>query len=571
MNINQNLTQSDLDNNNIIFLLERQIQQQEMKGSGWRFDKLYSMTIYFYKTNEMNGSNCIKIPLRSNAILNIENNDKYCFLWSILASLYPCNSNHPNRVSNYRQYFNKLKIDGFDFSKGFNCSDVHKFNEINNLSVNIFELNFYQDQNQWKQKLIPIEINKNDSDRVIDSAIYKNHYILIKKLDVFLGDHNKKFICRRCLSSYTSENMLIKHKPKCENNNIASIKTSNESHLHWKKHFHKNPLYFRIYADFEADNENDESVVGNRTINIYKQNPVLNGYHIVSELEDVLKSDYYKSPLGYDNVDWFVDEVIKLENKMALNFKNTKKDIIMTQENEEDFKNNDNCRFCEKQIESDKVRDHCHLTGYYRGPAHNTCNIIVLQKQSNFIPFIFHNFSNYDCHMFFQKLVDKKIDKVNFEIIPKTNEEYISVTYGCIRFLDSYRFLSSGLDSLVKTLVDNSNKTLKDLKEEIVDNEGILDIINNITEDDKTIKDLKKDYPEEIRNLKEALLDYMGENDLKILKTGFPDKWKFLTKKLAYPYEYFNGIEDYQKPVNNLKKEHFFSKLKNGYPDDEET
>ena len=84
---------------------------------------------------------------------------------------------------------------------------------------------------------------------------------------------------------------------------------------------------------------------------------------------------------------------------------------------------------------------------------------------------------------------------------------------------------------------------------------------------------MKKDYPEEIKNLEEALLDYMGENGLKILKTEFPNKWKCLTKKLAYPYEYFNSIDDYQKPVNNLKKEkkeHFFSKLKNKCPDDEE-
>ena len=51
------------------------------------------------------------------------------------------------------------------------------------------------------------------------------------------------------------------------------------------------------------------------------------------------------------------------------------------------------------------------------------------------------------------------------------------MTYGCIRFVDSYRFLSSGLDSLVRTLVDNSNKTLNDLEEEIVDNDGILDIV----------------------------------------------------------------------------------------------
>ena len=135
------------------------------------------------------------------------------------------------------------------------------------------------------------------------------------------------------------------------------------------------------------------------------------------------------------------------------------------------------------------------------------------QKDSNFIPFAFHNFSNYDCHMFFKKLVDLKKDKVKFEIIPKTNEEYISVRYGCIRFIDSYRFLSECLNKLVKNL---------------------------------------------------------DEDDFKILKKEFPDKWQYLNKKLAYPYQYFISIDDYKKPVNDLKKEDFFSKLKIGYPDDDE-
>ena len=62
----------------------------------------------------------------------------------------------------------------------------------------------------------------------------------------------------------------------------------------------------------------------------------------------------------------------------------------------------------------------------------------------------------------------------------------------------------------------------------------------------------------------------MGGNDIKNLKTGFPDRWKFLTKILAYPYEYFNSIDDYQKPVVILKKEDRISKLKNDYPDDKE-
>ena len=244
----------------------------------------------------------------------------------------------------------------------------------------------------------------------------------------------------------------------------------------------------------------------------------------MSELEDVLKSDYYKSPLGYNNVDWFVDEVIKLENKLTFYFKNTNKHIFMTKKDEEDFEKNNICRFCEKVIVDNKVRDHCHLTRKYRGPAHSKTNINSTQDQSNFIPFIFHNFSNYDSHIVFKKSVDRKNEKVKFDAIPKTNEEYILVTYGWIRFIDSYRFLSKSLDSLVKTLVDNSHKTLKNLKEEIVDSDEILNNVNEIMEENKTIKDFKKDYPNEIKNLDEALLNYMGENDLKILKTGVPDK-----------------------------------------------
>ena len=84
--------------------------------------------------------------------------------------------------------------------------------------------------------------------------------------------------------------MLKLHKPKCENNDITTFRTSPESHLHWRKHFLKNPLSFRIYTGFEADNEKDNFNIGNKTTNIYKENPVLNGYEIISELEDVLKS-----------------------------------------------------------------------------------------------------------------------------------------------------------------------------------------------------------------------------------------------------------------------------------------
>ena len=142
---------------------------------------------------------------------------------------------------------------------------------------------------------------------------------------------------------------------------------------------------------------------------------------------------------------------------------------------------------------------------------------------------------------FFKKLVDKKKDKVEIKIIPKANEEYFSVRHGCVRFKDSYMFLSSNLDKLVKTLVDNSHKTMKNLKEETVDNGEILNIVNEIriiikedTFENDSIKDLKKDCPNKNEKFEGALLNYMGENDRKTLTTEFPDNtWKYLTEKLA--------------------------------------
>ena len=82
-----------------------------------------------------------------------------------------------------------------------------------------------------------------------------------------------------------------------------------------EKHFHKIPIYFRFIADFEADNEIDKSNRNNKTTNFYKQNPVLNGYYLISELDDFLESGCYIFPSGYNNVDWYVNEVIKLEKK----------------------------------------------------------------------------------------------------------------------------------------------------------------------------------------------------------------------------------------------------------------
>ena len=72
----------------------------------------------------------------------------------------------------------------------------------------------------------------------------------------------------------------------------------------------------------------------------------------------------------------------------------------------------------------------------YRSISSKRCNKCHAETK-DFFPFVSYKFSNYDCQLFFEKLVDKKIDKIKNDILPKTKEEYVSLTYGCIRFIDS--------------------------------------------------------------------------------------------------------------------------------------
>ena len=96
-----------------------------------------------------------------------------------------------------------------------------------------------------------------------------------------------------------------------------------------------------------------------------------------------------------------MNEVTKSENKVNFYFKNTNRDINMTEKHEELYRNENKWQFCEEDFNSDKVRDHCQLTNKFWGPAHKKCNVTVTEKQSNFIPFVFQKLFDYDCHLFF--------------------------------------------------------------------------------------------------------------------------------------------------------------------------
>ena len=163
------------------------------------------------------------------------------------------------------------------------------------------------------------------------------------------------------------------------------------------------------------------------------------------------------------------------------------KKMVLTEEDEANFEKASKCHICEKLLGKDKVRDHCHLTGKFRGAAHNGCNINY--KIPKFFPVIFHNLSGYDSHLFIKNL---GTTGGNISCIPNNEEKYISFTKQIIvdtfskdgrnidvkrdiRFIDSFRFMSSSLSSLVDNLDEFPilSKYFKGRKLELLRRKGV--------------------------------------------------------------------------------------------------
>ena len=122
----------------------------------------------------------------------------------------------------------------------------------------------------------------------------------------------------------------------------------------------------------------------------------------------------------------------------------------MTKEDSKDSKNATKCWICGNNYVDNnlEVRDHCHVTGKYRGFARRYCNIN--HRSNHKIPVVFHNLKHYDSQLTMQEL-----GKFNLKIsaIPNGLGKYMSFTINNkLSFIDSFSFLSSSLDILVKNL-----------------------------------------------------------------------------------------------------------------------
>jgi hypothetical protein len=126
--------------------------------------------------------------------------------------------------------------------------------------------------------------------------------------------------------------------------------------------------------------------------------------------------------------------------------------IDMTKEDKAAYYNVTTCHICNKKFNDDKnykVRDHDHRTGEFRGAAHTKCNINYFCNR--YLPIVFHNLRGYDGHQIIQEAYNL-FPNSDISVIPNSYEKFMSFKFGPLKFIDSFQFMASSLESLVENL-----------------------------------------------------------------------------------------------------------------------
>ena len=219
------------------------------------------------------------------------------------------------------------------------------------------------------------------------------------------------------------------------------------------KNFNKMiPCPFKIYVDFECLLKEVDIRIHNDcfsyTAKYQDDIPCSFAYKLVC-VDDKYSKDLVLCR-GKNAVYIFIRSILKEYSYCrGVMKKHFNKNLIMSVDEEEEFEKSNVCWICGKLIENeDKVRNHCHITGKYRGAAHWSCNINL--KVSKNLVVIFHNLKGYDSHLIFKEL--SKFNR-SIDVIPNGLVKYMSFSLGKnIIFTDTMFFMNSSLDKLVKNL-----------------------------------------------------------------------------------------------------------------------
>ena len=475
-----NLSNLDEIVNEMIAHMKGQIENPTLLNSKFIFDEVILTNVDFHQLSLTRGSSYIPLPdwlMKEKAIINPRNEDQECFKWAVIAAMrWRYIDSHPERISNLTRFEADFDWSGIEFP--VSIKDIKKFELRNNISINLLAI-------EGKQTYICRKGCNYES--VINLMIItendRKHYVAIKSLSMLLSTKNtnhkgKEYFCMNCLQGFKEERSRDKHIAYCINKDSVKVEMP-----------HKNPIVrcsdgqyqfkvpYIMYADFESilepiqGPENDPRISSTRSIN----NHVPSAWCVRSEFAYGKVKNPLKLYRGKDCVKKFCEHVIGEARRLYKSFPE-KPMKPLTLNEMYGHKKSERCHICFKKFEEDnpKVKDHCHYTARYRGAAHMKCNLQY--KIPSYIPIVFHNLSGYDAHLFIKELAAYSTEGEKMGVIAKNKEDYISFSIKVevdkyidkngiekskeieLRFIDSFKLMSSSLDSLVNNLSRGGGK-----------------------------------------------------------------------------------------------------------------
>jgi len=509
------------------------IETFQEKGSGYVIDKILSVEIACSKLVVRLGASYLPLPKwleRKKAVINVKNNDHYCFAYSILASLFKAPKGCITRVASYEKYFWLLNFDKISFPTPLAQISIFEKNNPS-IAINVWEIS--KDSNEHSLILIRSSqyavVRKNIIHLLLltDDSSGISHYCLIKSPSRICSSsiskhHGKRHFCDICNMSFATVNGFNKHI--CVGS--ARVKMPKPGYIHFE-HFNRVlnvPLV--IYADFECLLKPMNDIETDHCVKISEHIPCGFGMIAIEQCCENRPPNIHDHHIyrGKDCLKEFLRTVIDIANQYQYRVKLGKHtDWAMTKEDVENFNNSTACYLCNEPFsKSDpKVKDHCHICQTYRGALHHSCNLL-LQTPKN-VNVYFHNLRRYDAHFIMEEIAKHGL-RENFEIncIPKGPEDYLMFSFlksfkktnghlnYTINFIDTFNFLPTSLEKLVLNLKSNF---------------GVDKFLISSTE-------------------------FMNPNHLDLL-----------TRKGVYPYEYMTNWERFTETELPLK-ENFYSKLR---------
>ena len=541
--IELNLEATDEDElyDKMIDRIEHKIQTTQQQESGWTFHSIIKLEMHTVAYKPLEGGSYIKLPkeiANKKAVVNMKNtSDDKCFLWSVLRALNPVKDHKARIDDKLKSKINTVNMG--DIRYPVTLKNVSKFEKLNpDIAVSVYA---YDES----YSVGPLYISKH-VDRPYNIKLLlisdedKTHYCLIEDFSKLVSRQSNKHghkvhVCERCINPFTTENALKEHEKHCTNEDCVHLKMPAPGSTISFKHFEKGQrVPFMVYADFESLLKPISRCESNpeisSTTKYQKHEPISFSYYIKC-FEDNVYDLEPRTYTGEDAIEKFI-EWLEKDIKDIRNIR-TKK-MIFGEKEAIDFNNATKCWICQGELGPDKVRDHCHFSGRYRGAAHNECNLKY--RRPTFTPVAFHNLTNYDAHLFVKHL---GYDEGDISCIANNEEKYISlskqITVGTykkdaitndgdiysvdkpithtIRFIDSFRFMSTSLSKLVN-------------------------------------------------NLPETAFQSVGKYYTK-------DKLDLINRKGVYPYEYMDSIERF-KEMTLPPKESFYSSLSDEHISDED-